>query len=380
MFSNNFPFHAPPPGSPMNQGQNQNQMVTHQVVDQQHGLIAFCFDHPVDWRAQTQIGFNMQFTVQPLQFHGMVTGPADNTAVEMFGPQQFCWIEPNWGRQPGQPLGDGTTLLPPMAAADALLNCVLPRFRQPQALRILQVMPMPQLPQMVNISAPQAEGVCVRTENPQAGIEEEFYVVNVVHQGIPTSGAGGYITQYNWGFARFFSFKAAKGKLEQYRGLMWHIMRSVRNNPQWEQVYNGVIQQLRQGHQMVLQQQYQSIQQASALSQMNINNSRQFYEHQSQQIGAEIATFHQHQMEAQQANSYTYDQTRAMNDILGGTRTYDDPFYSGGQQHSGYERFVWANKNQQGDYVYSDDPGFDPNVGSTNTYIQVHEKKLGDTY
>lgn len=360
-----------------------NGTAQHQIIDQQHQMVALTFDHPGDWQASSRLGINFNFNAQPLLVQAQVTAPTDHATLEFFGPQQFCWIEPNLGmRQPGQPLGDGTTLLPPMPPANALLNCILPRYRQPQAMRILEVTPMPQLPQALGITGPGFhEGICVRTENHMnQPMEEEFYVVSTVHQGLPTSGAAGPMMQYNWGFSRFFSFRADLGKLANYRSTFWNIVNSVRNNPQWEQVYQQVLQQLRQGHQMRLQANYQSIQQANVLSQMTINNSREFYNHQSQQIGNEIAIFNQHQMEAQQANAYTYDQTRAMNDILGGGRTFDDPFYSGGQQHTAGERYVWANKYQQGDYVYSDDPGFNPNVGSTNEYIQVQEKKLGDKY
>lgn len=361
----------------------QSRPGLHQVIDQSHQIIAMTFEHPPDWQAVSQLAFNFNFSMQPLLFHAQVTGPQDN-AIEFFGPQQFCWLEPYMGfNQPGQPLGDGTTLLPPMSAADTLLKAVLPRFRNPQTMRIVEVQAMPQLPQALHLNlAPTVshEGICLRTENQQGPgeQEEEFYVVNTINQGMPSYGAAGQIVQYNWGFSKFFAFRAQKGKLDQYRQTFWNIINSTHPNPQWEQVYNQVMQQMQQRHQMHLQAGYASIQQASQLSQMNIAASREFYNHQSQQIGNEIAAFQQQQ--ANYGQGYTYDQTAAMNDILGGTRTFDDPFYSGGKQHSCSEQYVWANQNQQDDYVYSDDPGFNPNVGSTQQYVRVSEKQLGDKY
>jgi hypothetical protein len=366
----------------MEQDQPQSPLTRHQIIDQQHGLVAAVLEHLASWQAQSQIVWNFEHYSLPVRVSGRVFDPRSLAQVEFFPAEQFCWVEPDLGlQQQGQDAG-GVTLLQPLPAADALLRWVLPKYRgQMQGLRIAGVTPLPQLAALLNASNPTqgvtTEGVRVDVEYSDQGrtFAEEFYGLKFAAPGIPTYGAAGTLVQYNWGFARLLSFRAPAGQLDEHRRAFWAVVRSLRVNPQWEQLCAQVFQQLKQQFDQYLQAGYANIEAAGRLSrQISAQNDAWLGQQQQQRDAARQADQQRRAQEQSAAGTYTTND--AFGDYIMGRETYDDPYYQYGSQHSGYHDYVWT--DGQGSYQYSNDANFDPNIGASTNWTLMKKKQIGD--
>jgi hypothetical protein len=347
----------------------------HTVVDAQHQNIpAAQFLYPSQWQATSQLTWRYEDMSQPVTSYAIAYNPAGPEWVEMLPIESFYWLEPAWGfQQPGSKKF-GQYLLQPMRPEDALSRWVIPRHRGNRpGLRIVQLQPLPHLPQQLSFSAQVPPyGVMATleyTENNQL-MEEEIYGVVVYHQPVP-----GAIIQTNWGFARLFCFRAKKGGLDAVRPLCWRVAQSWQMNPAWEQqVYNSVMQQMQQQFQQYIQAGYDQINAATQMSRMISAGNDQFYRHQQERREAD---WQRHQQNMQQANNYgQFTQTDAFGDMMMGRETYHDPYYADGSQHYGYNDYVWT--NSQGEYQYSNDANFDPNTGSSQNWTLIQKKNVGD--
>jgi hypothetical protein len=311
---------------------------------------------------------------QPVTIHAITWNPAGAEWVEILPAESFYWLEPNYGfNQPGS-YKFGQYLLQPMHPEEAMSRWVVPRIRgNRHGLQILTVQPLPGLPQQLPLPSLQVPlyGVMATvayTENGQA-IEEEIYGVMLVHPPVP-----GATVQTNWGFIRLFCFRAAKSGLAAVRPLCWNVVQSVQNNPAWEQqVYNPVQQQLHQGFQQYIQAGYDQINAATQMSKMISAQNDAFYQGQQQRRDA---NWQSHEQRKQEDTYGQYTKEDAFGDMIMGRESYHDPFYKHGTEHYGYSQFVWT--NGQGEYQRTDDPNFDPNIGSNQNWTLMQKKNIGD--
>ncbi len=308
----------------------------HRIIDHNfHGLVVGAFAHPPGWEADSQVGWRFEDTANPCQVYAKTWNPAGSEGWEVFSAQPFYWIE--WGAQEGS-WARGTMALRPRPVVEVLQQVVIPRFR-PQ-FQIVRVGKETRLP-------PPAPGIfheSVRVLVTYGDFEEEFLAVQVV---LPPPPGGG---QTNWGLDQLYAFRARRGELEGRMPELWKIHESLKWNPRWQQLRHDRIQQInadvQRFHQMVgdyhrgvamaAQQQLEYIQHSSQVSQRIYDFNWYADEHIQQGRG----------------------------EVLGGYETYRDPYY-GTSQH-GYHKFVFT--DGQGNYRYSDDPLYNPNLNSSRTW------------
>ena len=98
----------------------QEDFVQHDVVDQQHqGMVAYTFQHPPGWQAESRVVWNYQYLHVPLMSFGRVVNPDALEMFEFLPSALFIWTEPNYGfSQPGQNQ-EGVVHMPPMSGTDA---------------------------------------------------------------------------------------------------------------------------------------------------------------------------------------------------------------------------------------------------------------------
>jgi hypothetical protein len=373
----------PPPHQPQGPPQGPRPNV-HQMIDQQHGVPVAAFEHPNGWQAQSYVEWNFQNHSLPVRMFARTFDPQSRALIEFYPVEGFYWIDPNMGfQQIGQETG-GMYLFQPMPAGDALVRWVIPKYRgQAMNVRIIGVSPLPQLEQMLNLphnaqanpqGQPLRDGAYARIEYMENGtpIEEEFYGLRAAYQGIPTYGAAGTLVQYNWGFERLYSFRAEKGRLEEMRNTFWSVVRSTRVNPAWEQLYAQVLQQMQQQFNQHIQAGYENIAAASRLSQQISANNQAWLDNQQHQ---REASYHSDQMRRQQEQQSGYTTNDAFGDYIMGRETYHDPNNQYGTQH-GYHNYVWT--DSQGNYQYSDDANFNPNINSSANWTLMQKKQVGD--
>jgi hypothetical protein len=348
----------------------------HTLVDAQHQNIpAAQFLHPAHWQATGQLTWRYEDMSQPVTSYAITYNPTGPEWVEMLPIESFYWLEPAWGfQQPGSKKL-GQYLLQPMRPEDAMSRWIIPRYRGNRPnLQVVHLQPAPQLPQQLSIpSQVPLYGVMATIEYTENGqqVEEEIYGAVAYHQPIP-----GAITQTNWGFARLFCFRAKKGELATVRPLCWRVMQSWQTNPAWEQqVYHPMMQQMQQQFQQYIQAGYDQINAANQMSRMISAQNDQFYRHQQERRDTDWQRHQQHMQE--NASSYgQFSQTDAFGDMMMGRETYHDPYYTEGSQHYGYNDYVWT--NGQGEYQYSNDANFDPNINCSQNWTLMQKKNVGD--
>ncbi|MDQ5936377.1 MAG: hypothetical protein QG574_3713 [Cyanobacteriota bacterium erpe_2018_sw_21hr_WHONDRS-SW48-000092_B_bin.40] len=353
--------------------------VLYSIFDPKFNLIAGNYLIPSGWQAQSQVVWNIEHFSQPLQLHSVACSADGKSALEFFPAEQFVWLVPRSMARPGQPLGDGATLLPPVSAQEAMQYFEIAKLRgSAENLKIEQIVPVPELAQRLAIATPAGamqECVCAKISyvlNGQA-IEEEIYGVKTAFNGVPSrSYTAGSMVQYNWGFGTLFSFRAPQGQLDGQRNNFWAMVSSFKPNPAWQAVRAQVQQQALQHNNWRLQETASSIANANKLGQMVVAGNAQFFANQAARREQEYAS-DQMRLQARSAPSGVgsgMSQTEAFGDLMMGRETAAD-----GSKHDGYHNSIWT--DGQGNYRPTNDPNYNPNINSSGSWTQIDKMPLG---
>lgn len=359
----------------MNQSQEQHAsgmpLSRHQIIDPQHqGLWVASFEHPQSWQSNSQVIWNFQNTSAPVWIHAATFNPHGSEAFEFLSAEPFYWLEPNYG---GAVMGQnqyGMTCMPPMPASDAMTRWVIPKYRSNcQNLRVTGVQPMPNLLQIIGDFAlaqmpSESVGVRIQYEDRGHAFEEEFYGVKTQNQA-----GSGMSMQINWGFARLFCFRAARGHLEASRETFWRIAGSSQPNPQWQGLYQQIVQQLNSQHGAMIAG-WQAKLQGEAQFQGQLTDYYQGQrDHQNADITGKIAADQRHQ---QASPSHLTAQEEWRNE-LGAETAYIDPNSATGNVIYRSSSDQVAFMNEQGEVISSPDINFDPNIGSTQNWKRLDQ-------
>jgi hypothetical protein len=361
-------------------GSNQPS-VLYSIFDPKFNLVAGTYLIPSGWQAQSQVAWNLEHFSQPLQLHSVASSADGKSVLEFFPTEQFVWLVPRAMARPGQPLGDGATLLPPVSAQEAMQHFIIAKHRgSAPNLKIEQIVPMPDLAQRLQIAAPAGglqESVCARISYVLNGqpMEEEIYGVKTAFNGVPSrSYTAGSMVQYNWGFGTLFSFRAPQGELEGQRDKFFAMVTSFKPNPAWQAVRAQVQQQALQHNNWRLQETASSIANANKLGQMVVAGNAQFFANQAarreQEYASDQMRLHARYAPTSGTASSGINQTEAFGDLMMGRETAAD-----GSKHDGYHSSIWS--DGQGNYRPTNDPNYNPNINSSGTWTQLDKMPLG---
>jgi hypothetical protein len=254
----------------------------------------------------------------------------------------------------------GNEVRSPLDSLAALKNIILPRFRRNFInLKITNEQKLPELARALGAGKQSQPGIIssadsakIRIEYSRGGatLEEEIYgVVELI--SFPIQTMYGMATNTIWFVDYLFSFKAEKGKLDSQAKLFQTIAYSFRLNPLWFSKYNQVIEQL-------ARMQIQRIQSIGQLSRIISQTSN----------------------EISQMMMDSYNQRQKVNDgisenfsqYIRGVESYYNPIEGKSVElPSGYQN-VWT--NSLGEYILSDNPNFNPNVGSNLNWQNMKKK------
>lgn len=332
-------------------------------VDQQGiGLEAFRMLIPATWEFEGGVHWVLNNPGMPAVIACRAYNPQGAEAFEVF-PSISCY----WTNNPMVtmmfPIGSlyfGSEVRPPMPALQALQQLVVPRYRgQMPGLRIVQQEHLPDLPQAVRAGAPSAPGpvpqadgarLRLRYRQGEREIEEDLFgVVELIRVAMPMlMGAQEHIY---WMADYLFSFRAEAGHLERLSDQFMLIVRSFRLNPQWFGRYLQVSQ-------FLIQNQIQQIQHIGQLSRIISQTSN------------EISDM---MMESYYQRQATLDRLATQfSQAIRGVDEYHNPFEGQEVELPGGYRHAWA--NAMGEYIVTDDPNFNPNLGSTVTWEPMQRK------
>lgn len=311
------------------------------------GMEAFRIVMPSDWQFEGGIRWMPERTMAPAEGHFRVRSPGGAEEVELVPAQVFFWADdPLWrfNFPPGSRYF-GTEVHAPVDALVALREIVLPRFRRGAAnLRVVKeerledplkpagsVRPQPGSP-------PPVDSAKIRIEYERDGIpiEEEIYAA-VTRQAIPFGFSGATL----WSVDYIFSFKARKGALEENQKLFQTVANSLRTNPDWFNRYSQVIE-------VLAQIQIQNIRAVGRVSEIISRTSDEISE-----------------MSMQAYNNRQAVQDRVADNFsryIRGVDAYYDPIEERSVELPSGHQDAWS--NPLGEFILSDNPNFDPNVGS----------------
>lgn len=370
----------------------QQDFVQHNVVDQQHqGMVAYTFQHPPGWQAESRVVWNYQHLHVPLITFGRVVNPNSLEMFEFLPSELFTWTEPNYGPyQPGHSQG-GIVSMPPMSGTDALARLIIPKYRgNCQGLRIVEANPVPNLVQMVNATelkqANLYQGAMVKIEYVEQGraLEEEFYGCHF--QIPPLYGAG--VVVHSWGLARLFRFRAERGRLGEDKKAFWQIAASIRFNPQWQQLCAQIMEQLagqaRQNTQAgwdAIQMGWDRLKAAGEQSRQFMADNQAYVDRQERRLQTDwhlqplSAPPHSAgNTSASRSNEYTSHE--AFVDTIREEESIYNPNAPHNEKVSGHHDYIWT--DQLGNIQATNDPNYDPNSNSNQDWTLARKKRIGD--
>jgi hypothetical protein len=335
---------------------------TVKYVDQQGtGIEAFTMLIPSDWIFDGGIRWVLDNPGMPAVAGFRITSADGRDEVEVFPNQSFFWTTNPMTLQL-KPVGTkyfGAEVRQPVGPISALKNIVIKRFRRGfKDLHIVAERNLPELARSLGAGQSQqgvstsAEGASIRIEYKlgESIKEEEIYTV-VESFSFPIQSMFGTQTNTMWTVGYIFSFKSDKGKLDEQTKLFQTIVSSFKLSPQWFSKYNQVVEHL-------IRQQIQQIRSVGELSRI-ISRTHN-----------EISDM---MMETYNNRQQVYDRlSENFSQHIRGVDEYYDPVEQRPVElPSGYNE-GWV--NGLGEYILSDNPNYNPNVGSNQTWHRMDKK------
>jgi DNA-directed RNA polymerase subunit RPC12/RpoP len=327
--------------------------------DPQSGLEAFSLLVPQSWQISGGVTWVPDRPAAPAQIGLQLVNPNGLEAFEAYPSLYFTWNN-NPLLQMTKPAGSlyfGYEVRQPMAAREAMRQFVLPRYRRIQGLAVADEGPALELLEVATRNQPaQAQGTHYSndsarlrlhyTQDNQAIAEEMSGVAEYTRIIVP--GMFGGMENIYWSIGYLTSFRASRERLESYADFYRAIFASVKLNPAWTALVQQVIQGLTSNT-------IRHINQIGALSRQI---SRNFNE-----ISDMNMRGWQERSAASDRISEKFSQT--IRDV--------DPYYdpNTGQNVELPSGSTQAWSTSLGEYILSDDPNFNPNIGSNKTWTPL---------
>ncbi len=331
--------------------------------DPQSGLEAFSILVPQGWQVNGGVTWVTSRPAAPVETHLQMVNPAGLEAFEALPTLFFTW-DTNPLTQMTKPPGSlyfGYEVCQPMPAREVIRRFVLPRCRPFPDLQIIGEGPAPELlevvrrnqpapPPMGQYSTDAARARLHYTLNGQPIAEELSGVAEYVR--LSNAGLFGMVETVFWSMGYLTAFRASRENLERYADLYRAILSSVQINP----AFTAFVQQVTQG-----------------LSSNVIRHIHQIGDL-SRQISRNADEMRQMNLQGWQERSAAGDRVAEnFSQTIRGVDAYFDPNTGKTVElPSGYTQ-AWS--TPLGEYILSEDPGFNPNVGSNQTWTPLTPQK-----
>lgn len=367
---------------------NQSDFARHTIVDQQQqGIPAAAFMHPSDWQAQSQVYWNQNHSTFPAAFYAAVMSARDSAVLEFLPMESFSWTEPEMGMYGrGQNVG-GVVNLPPMPGTDALVHWIIPKYRgDRQGLRIVGVDAAPTSvnpPAGISPQAVTANKVRVRIEYTENGrtLEEEFRATHIITQFPPMNNGWSMSYFTAWSLTDLCCFRAPSERFEALGETFSKIEASLEINPQWVQMVNQAAQTLLRNEKQIGDQLIENGWNQIAMKDREMQETRQRNWGQINNNWNEINDRYRtpppsYDPYQSSSNDSEYGSHEAAIDMIREERTIHNPADPYNTKVSGYDEYIWT--NESGKIQTSNDPNYDPNVGSNHTWTPARKRRIGD--
>jgi hypothetical protein len=330
---------------------NVQTFVTYKYIDKMTGMEAFRLLIPKGWRTEGKITWSANPAL-PAQARFRFSNPNGTEEFNLFPTQSFFWTNNRMflSTNPPGSLRFGTLVMRPIDLHTAFMQVIIPRFRAGvSGLRTIQEKEVTELAKIARGQPVQgvrssAKGGKIRIQYQDKGkpMEEEIYAaVSQFVTNLPGSVfTSDYFINY-WYIDYVFSFKAEKNRLDSQSKVFQTMVYSLRVNPRWFAKVDNV-------KVMLAQQVIRGIRAVGRIGEMVAR------------AGSEMR---EDQMRAWEQRQQAQDRiARNFSDYIRGVDRFHDPF-AGKEVElpSGYGR---AFANNLGEYIVTDSPSYNPNIGS----------------
>jgi len=323
------------------------------------GLEAFSFFGPADWQFRGGVVWTLRSPAMPATIAFTVTSSDGACQLEAFPTQLYFWTNNPMVLQTFPPgsVYLGSEVRPPVGPVEVLQQMVIPAHRRGAAgMRVVEAKVLPELARQLGAGQQSAPGVQsralggkvkVRYSLGQTAFEEDFYCV-VESTAMGMQSLYGMVVNINWLPSYIFSFRAPEGKLEALRPTFELMVRTFKINPRWFNKYNQLIN-------ILVQNKIRQINNIGRISRI------------ISQTNDEISDM---VMSSWRQRNAVYDRLAdQFSQTIRGVDEYVDPNSNQKVElPSGYDR-AWT--NGLGEYILSDNPNFDPNVGSNQNWTPL---------
>jgi len=326
------------------------------------GIEAFRILIPSDWKFEGGIYWtNLDNPAMPAVSAIKVSNPDGSEELETFPNQMFFWTD-NPMTMSMFPAGSryfGAEVRQPTDSLGYIENILIQRARgDVSGLRIMEKQKLPELAKQL-VAGQQQPGIKTSVDSGKVRIEyqkngkiyEETIFAVIEYLSFPIQSMYGTTTNTNWIGDYLFSFKAEKGKLDASTKVLQTMVNSFQVNPQWFNKYNQLVQYL-------IQNQIRRIQAIGQISRIISQTSN------------EISDM---MMQSYNDRQATYDRiSDNFSQMIRGVDSYYNPIEQKSVElPSGYGN-AWTNSLVE--YILSDDPNYNPNIGSNLNWQEMKMK------
>jgi len=330
---------------------NFQTFVTYKYTDPMTGMEAFRLLIPKGWQVEGKITWSANPAL-PAQARFRFSNPNGTEEFNLFPTQSYFWTNNQMflSTNPPGSLRFGTLVMSPVDLHTAFMRVIIPLARAGvSGTRIIQEKEVVELAKIARGQPVQgvrssAEGGKIRIQYQEKGrsMEEEIYAaVSQFVTDMPGSVfTSNYFINY-WYIDYVFSFKAAKNRLDSQAKVFQTMVYSLKVNPRWFAKVANV-------REMMAQQVIRGIKTLGRIGEMVART------------GSEVREDQMRDWERrQQANDRIIQN---FSDNIRGVERFNDHF-SGKEVElpAGYGR---AFANNLGEYVVTDSPSYNPNIGS----------------
>ncbi len=345
-------------GTPAEAAAGRSQtFVVYKYIDPAAGMEAFRLLIPKGWRAEGAITWSANPAL-PATSRFRFYNPEGQEEFNLFPMRSYFWTNNQLSLRTNPPgtLWFGTPVAAPIDLHAAFTKVIIPAFRKKASgLTVIREQDVPELVKLAR--GEEVQGVRISAAGGKMRIgyhedgrhkEEELYAaVSQVVTDIPGGYSGSYYTNY-WFIDYIFSFKAEKGGLDSRARTFQTMVYSFKVNPRWFAKVVNVKE--------LLVKRY--IQGIKAIGKMGSIVA---------QSGSQMREEQQRDWERRQEVKDRIAQN--FSDNIRGVERYNDP-HSGKEVElpSGYGN-AWS--NNLGEYIITDSPSYNPNVGSNLHWEQM---------
>jgi hypothetical protein len=343
------------------QGENTQTFVTYSYTDPESGIEAFKLLIPEGWKAEGSVTWSPKVFL-PATVNFRFYNPNGKDEFDIIASQDYIWTD-NQLTLSNYPVGStyfGTTVKEPVNLHTALMDIIIPKYRT--NISDLKIVKEESVADLANLAkGPATDGVDAKaeggkirityTENGQP-MEEEIY--GALSQFVVNYPGNSFSAAYyinNWYIDYLFSFRAPEGQLDSDAKIFETMLYSMQVNPKWYAKIANVKEELAK----------MNMDQIKAVGKMG------------QMIAQAASEMRDDQMRSWEYRQQSQDKiSENFSDYIRGVDSYTDSYGQTVKLPSGYDN-AWTNSS--GEYIVSDSPSYNPNVGSNLNWQQLELSK-----